>query len=88
MDVLKLATDCAEAMETEGTITLQIPKGSIPKIWPKGELLAERRDEKGRTIGVYRFDAGAILAFLVREGLIDVSYSGEEMIIRLGEALR
>lgn len=86
MEVLKLATDCAEAINTEGgTITLQIAKGAIPKGWPRGEILAETKSEEGRIIRVYRFSAAKVLALLVREGLIEVSYSGEEMILRLGE---
>jgi hypothetical protein len=72
MTPLQLLTDCKESIalaeqhNLEPSITLCIPKGSLPNTFPKGELLNEMKRD-GVVERTYRFDPRKVQNWLITE---------------------
>jgi len=81
MTPLQMAHECAQAAAQGCGAVLVVQKGSMPRGFPRGELLNER--ELGGVIErTYRFDPERVLAWLLRHGLIAVE-RGEGRTLRI-----
>ena len=84
MKPIQIAKSAVDAMIEPGTlgVTLVIPKGKMPRGFPRGELLNEiRRD--GRIERTYSFDPWKVLSYLVNNGLIELyRANGKEIIVK------
>ena len=71
MTPLQMAEESAKAMATPGTIgvVLTIPKGKLPKGFPRGELLNEM-ERGGTVLRTYHFDPAKVLAWLIHNKLV------------------
>jgi hypothetical protein len=83
MTPLEMATECAIAIRDGGIgyyepigVILTIPKGRMPKGFPRGELLNEC-ERNGKIERTYRFDPSKVLAWLISKGLIELKRVGE-----------
>lgn len=78
MSPLELAETALRALAEPGTVgvVLTIPKGGMPRGFPRGELLNEWR-RNGQIERTYHFDPTKIIAWLVRNGLIEASRTDE-----------
>ena len=52
-------------------VTMTVPKGSMPRGFPRGELLNEMR-RNDRIERTYSFDPAKIIAWLIRQGLVEM----------------
>jgi hypothetical protein len=71
MTPLQMAEQAAKALAEPGTcgVILTIPKGKMPKGFPRGELLNEM--ERGGIVQrTYNLDPAKVLAWLVGNGLV------------------
>lgn len=71
MTPIELATTCAHAMAggPDLGVVLTIPKGGMPRTFPRGELLNER--QVGKTIErTYHFKPARVLDWMVANGLV------------------
>ena len=81
MTPLQMAVECAQAAAQGCGAVLVVPKGGVPKGFPRGELLNER--ERGGVVErTYRFEPDRVLAWLVRNSLITVE-RGEGLVLRI-----
>lgn len=62
-ELLQQAQDCLDFSATIG-LTLVIPKGGKPKGFPRGEILAEFKDET-----VYNFNPKKIIQWCKKNGI-------------------
>jgi len=63
MVIEELEREVKRALERMSNIILRVPKGGLPRSFPRGRLLAE--EEIGRRIyRIYRFDPEKILAWI------------------------
>ncbi|MDP3139815.1 MAG: hypothetical protein Q8N17_26195 [Burkholderiaceae bacterium] len=71
MTPLELAATAARAMAEPGTVgvVLTLPKGGMPRGFPRGELLNEM-ERGGRVERTYHFDPAKVIAWLVKNGLV------------------
>jgi len=78
MTPLQLAASAAQALAEPGTVgvLLTIPKGGMPKGFPRGELLNEM-ERDGRVERTYHFPPGKIIEWLVKNGLVEVERTGD-----------
>lgn len=76
MSPIELAAEAAQAMAGGHGMILVIPKGSLPKTFPKGELLNEMR-RNGVVERTYRFEPLRVLDWLVANGLVQYERTGE-----------
>ena len=83
MTPLQMAVECSKAAAQGCGAVLVVPKGGMPKGFPRGELLNER-DRGGVVERPYRFDPNRVLAWLVRNGLIAVE-RGQGQVLRISE---
>ena len=83
MKPIDIAKKAIETMTQPGTLglTLVIPKGTLPKGFPRGELLDETR-RNGRVERTYSFAPEKVLEYLVRNGLIELDRNGKMIIIK------
>lgn len=77
MTPAEMVAACAEALKAaEGTdrpaeVTFVMRKGGVPRTFPRGELLCERRVVSG-VERVYRYRAERVLDWMARHGLAHV----------------
>lgn len=83
MTPLQMAMECATAAAQGCGAMLTVPKGCMPRGFPRGELLNER-DRDGRIERTYRFDPARVLAWLTKHGLIVVE-RGDGNTLRISE---
>ena len=78
MTPLEMAGAAAAALAEPGTlgVTLTIPKGGMPKTFPRGELLNEM-ERNGRVERTYSFNPEKVLAWLIHNGLIEMERTNE-----------
>lgn len=77
MKPLELAATAARAIAEPGTVgvVLTIPKGGMPRGFPRGELLNEL--ERGGIVErTYHFDPHRVIAWLIRNGLVTMERTG------------
>jgi hypothetical protein len=81
MKPLDLALSASKAMAEPGHlgVLLTIPKGSMPRGFPKGELLNEMKRE-GQIQRTYRFDPVKVIAWLCANKLIEMVRTGENVL--------
>lgn len=81
MTPLQMAEQAAKAMAEPGTcgVILTIPKGKMPKGFPRGELLNER-ERSGIVERTYNFNPAKVLAWLVGNGLIKMDRTGDKVL--------
>ncbi len=78
MKPLEMAAAAARAMAEPGTlgVVLTVPKGGMPRGFPRGELLNEMQRD-GRVERTYSFDPARVIAWLIRHGLVEMERTGE-----------
>lgn len=83
MKPLELAEEAARALVEPGAtgVVLVLPKGGMPKGFPRGELLNEM-ERNGRVERTYSFDPEKVLAWLLRHELIEMKADGGKLIFR------
>ena len=69
MTPAQLATNAANAYVNETALVLVIERGKYPRRFPRGEILNEHL-ENGKPFRTYRFDAEAVLAWVMRSGTV------------------
>ena len=77
MKPLELAATAARALAEPGTVgvVLTVPKGGLPRGFPRGELLNEM--ERGGVVErTYHFDPHRVIAWLIRNGLVVMERTG------------
>lgn len=81
MKPLELAAEAARALAEPGTVgvVLTVPKGGLPKGFPRGELLNEM-ERAGRVERTYSFDPAKVIAWLMRNGLVEMERTGERVL--------
>ena len=76
MTPLQMAHECTQAAAQGCGAVLVVPKGFMPRGFPRGELLNEQwRD--GMIERTYRFDPERVLSWLLRHGLVEIERTGE-----------
>lgn len=78
MTPLELAATAAHALAEPGTVgvVLTVPKGGLPRGFPRGELLNEM-GRAGRVECTYHFDPSKVIAWLLHNGLVEMERTGE-----------
>jgi hypothetical protein len=78
MEPLELAATAARALAEPGTVgvVLTVPKGGLPRSFPRGELLNEM-ERSGRIEHTYHCDPSKVIAWLLRNGLVEMERTGE-----------
>lgn len=78
MKPLELAELAARALAAPGTVgvLLTVPKGGLPRGFPRGKLLNEM-ERGGRVERTYHFDPNKVIAWLIRNGLVEMERTGE-----------
>lgn len=73
---------CAEASQCFGHagVVFTLPKGGMPKGFPRGELLNEMR-RNGRVERTYRFPPDRVMAWLLTNGLVIVERKSETQLV-------
>lgn len=71
MTPAQLAANAAKAYENETSLVLVIERGKYPKRFPRGEILNEHL-ENGKPFRTYRFNAQAVLAWVLRSGTVAI----------------
>ena len=81
MKPLELAATAARAMASPGTIgvVLTVPKGGLPRTFPRGELLNEMRCD-GRIERTYHFDPAKVIAWLIKNGLVEMEKTEDRVL--------
>lgn len=79
MNALELARTSAAAMVEPGSlgVVLTIPKGGMPRGFPRGELLNEM-NRNGQIERTYHFDPAKVIAWLIRNGLVEMCRTDEK----------
>ena len=79
MKPLELAAYAARALAGPGTIglTLTVPKGGMPRGFPRGELLNEMQ-RGGVVERTYSFPPMKVIEWLVRNGLVVMERTGDK----------
>jgi hypothetical protein len=81
MSPLAMAREAAKAMAEPGTVgvVFTIPKGSMPKGFPRGELLNEM--ERGGIVQrTYSFDPAKVIAWLIKNDLVVMERTGDTVL--------
>ncbi len=83
MNPMQIAKSAIDAMIEPGTlgVTLVIPKGKMPRGFPRGELLNEM-DRNGIVERTYSFNPEKVLSFLVRNGLIAMERNEKVIVVK------
>lgn len=78
MTPLEMAANAARAMVEPGTVgvVLTIPKGSLPRSFPRGELLNEM-ERDGQVERTYHFNPEKVLAWLIKNGLVEMGRTND-----------
>ena len=78
MNPLELAATAARALAEPGTmgVMLTVPKGGLPRGFPRGELLNEMK-RCGRIERTYHFDPNDVIKWLLRNGLVEAERTGD-----------
>jgi hypothetical protein len=78
MKPLELAATAARALAEPGAcgVVLTVPKGGLPRGFPRGELLNEM-ERAGRVERTYHFELSKVIAWLLRNGLVEMERTGE-----------
>ncbi len=76
MSPIELATEAARALAAGQGLLLTIPRGGLPRTFPRGELLNEMR-RNGVVELTYRFKPQRVIDWLVANGLVQVERTGE-----------
>ena len=78
MTPLEMAANAARALAEPGTIgvVLTIPKGGMPRGFPRGELLNEM-ERNGRVERTYHFNPQKVIAWLIKNGLVEMERTNE-----------
>ena len=73
MKPLQMAEHAAKAMAQPAScgVVLTIPKGSMPRGFPRGELLNEM-ERNGRIERTYHFNPEKVIAWLIKNNLIEM----------------
>lgn len=81
MRPIEMAAEAARAMTGPGFVglVLTVPKGSLPRGFPRGKLLNEM-ERGGRVERTYHFDPAKIIAWLIRNGMIEMERTAENEI--------
>jgi hypothetical protein len=69
MTPAQLAAHAAKACVDETSLVLVIERGRYPRRFPRGEILNEHL-EHGKPFRTYRFDAEAVLKWLLKNGAV------------------
>lgn len=79
MTPLEMAAIAANALATPGNLgmVLTIKKGSMPKGFPRGELLNEMR-RNGDIERTYNFDPAKVIAWLIKNGLVEMERADDK----------
>ena len=79
MKPLEMAAEAARAMASPGTIgvVLTVQKGGLPRTFPRGELLNEMR-RNGKIERTLHFDPAKVIAWLIKNRLIEMERTGEK----------
>ncbi len=78
MKPIEMAAHCAKAMASPGVlgVVLTIQRGSMPKGFPRGELLNEM-ERNGRIERTYHFSPEKVIAWLIKNNLITMERTGD-----------
>lgn len=78
---LDLAAMAAKAMAEPGAhgVLITIPKGSMPRGFPRGELLNEF-ERGGRIERTYHFDPAKVIAWLIKNQLVEMERTGDNVL--------
>jgi hypothetical protein len=81
MTPLEMAAMASQAIMGSGTlgVVMTLRKGSIPRGFPRGELLNEMQ-RGGVVERTYSFDPAKIIAWLLKNGLIEMERTGDGML--------
>lgn len=83
MTPLQMAHAAAEALADGGPtagVVLDVPRGGLPRGFPRGELLNER--QQGRSVRrTYSFDPQRVIAWLLVNGLVEAERTGERTMV-------
>ncbi len=84
MTPAQLAAHAAKACADETSLVLVIERGKYPRRFPRGEIVNEHL-ENGKPFRTYRFDAEAVLKWLLKNGAVTmkqvdggIAFSGVE----------
>lgn len=79
MNPLELAATAARALAEPGAlgVVLTIPKGGMPRGFPRGELLNEMQ-RGGKVERTYHFCPSKVISWLMRNGLVEMERTGEQ----------
>ena len=78
MTPLEMAAIAVRAMAEPGPVgvVLTIPKGSMPRGFPRGELLNEMKRD-GRVERTYHFSPEKVIAWLIKNGLVEMELTND-----------
>lgn len=78
MSPLELAATAARALAEPGAVgvVLTMPKGGLPRGFPRGEMLNEVA-RGGIVERTYHFDPSKVIAWLLRNGLVEMERTGD-----------
>jgi hypothetical protein len=81
MTPLQMAAAAAQALASPGTlgVTLTVRRGGLPKTFPRGELL-NSMERCGRVESTYSFDPHKVIAWLLKNGLVEIERKDNTMI--------
>ena len=82
MTPIEIAEAATKAMAEPGTlgVILTIKKGSMPKGFPRGELLNEN-ERDGEVYRTYSIDPAKALSWLVKNKLVEMKHKDEKTIV-------
>lgn len=84
MTPIELAHACAQALASpdmgKNGVILTVPKGCLPKGFPRGTLLCESKRD-GVVVRTSSYDPLKVLKFLQRTGAVSVTTDGTTMTI-------
>lgn len=76
MRPIELAAEAARALAAGQGLLLTIPRGGLPRTFPRGELLNEMR-RNGVVERTYRFEPLRVIDWLAANGLVQHERTGE-----------
>ena len=81
MTPLQMAAAAAQALASPGTlgVSLTVRRGGLPKTFPRGELLNSMK-RGGHTESTYSFDPHKVIAWLLKNGLVEMERKDNALI--------
>lgn len=76
-----MAAECAKALAEPGAygVSFVVPKGGMPKGFPRGELFNEMR-KGGQVQRLYSFDPARVIAWLIAKGLVVMERTADNVL--------